>query len=181
MLRPAGLHPDPTQDVFYLDANSQVAQRIVTDGVPSPQYNLGAVLFPGSTIAAVWRTSGRLDLFGRGTENALWQRSYSVIHGWGPWTARTPAGTLTSSPTVASPSSRQLHVFFRGTDNMLKQVSSLDGNWDQTPTTLPRGPALTPHPAPWSPTPSPDASRSSPAATAPCAGGAMTTTASSTS
>ena len=46
VLRPAGLHPAPTQDVFYLDANSQVAQRIVTDGVPSPSTTSARCSFP---------------------------------------------------------------------------------------------------------------------------------------
>ena len=130
VMRPAGpWQPEPQQDVFYLNQNSRVTQRVVTDGVPSPEYDLGTALYPGSTIAAVWRTGGRLDLFGRGTESALWQKSYSSQTGWGPWVARTPAGTLTSSPAVASPAAPRLDVFFRGSDNLLTQLTSTAGVW----------------------------------------------------
>ncbi len=139
--RPAGDQPEPTQDVFYLDKNSQVIQRVVTNGVASPEYNLGAVLYPGSTVAAVWRSDGRLDLFGRGTENALWQKSYTAPGGWGGWIARTSAGTLTSSPSVVSVTAPQLDVFFRGTDNQLTQVTSINGTWT-TPKTAPGGQLL---------------------------------------
>ncbi len=75
---PVAGQPDQ-HDVFYLNANSQVIQRIVTNGVAGPEHNHGAVLYPGSTVAAVWRPDGkRLDLFGRGTESALWQKTFTV-------------------------------------------------------------------------------------------------------
>ncbi len=129
--------PEPTQDVFYLDTNSQVIQRVVTEGVPGPEHNLGAVLYPGSTVAAAWSAGGsRLDLFGRGTESALWQKTFTWTQGWGPWTARTTPDTLTSSPTAVSLSLSRLDVFFRGTDNRLKRLASTNGTWAQTPTTV---------------------------------------------
>ena len=140
--RPAGMYPVPTQDVFYLDANSQVIQRVVTQGVPSPEYNLGAVLYPGSTVAAAWRPDGtHLDLFGRGTESALWQKTFSLSRGWQSWTARTAPGTLTSSPTAVStihPTTRaeRLDVFFRGTDNRLNRLTSTNRTWAPAPTTV---------------------------------------------
>ena len=128
--------------MFYLDTNSQVIQRVVTDGVPGPEHNLGAVLHPGSTIAATWRADGtRLELFGRGTENALWQKSFTWTQGWGPWTARTAAGTLTSSPTAVSTThpttgKRQADVFFRGNDGLLTRLTSSSGTWS-APQALP--------------------------------------------
>ena len=140
--RPAGpWQPEPMQDVFYLDNNNQVIQRVITNGVPSPQYSLGAFLYPRSTVAAVWRTGGRLDLFGRGTENALWQKSYSAQTGWGPWIARTPAGALTSSPTVVSPAVGRMDVFFRGADNLLMQATSTLGTWAAPKPLVGGGPA----------------------------------------
>ncbi len=130
--------PEPrAQDVFYLDANSQVIQRVVTDGVPGPEHNLGAVLYPGSTVAAAWSAGGsRLDLFGRGTESALWQKTFTWTQGWGPWTARTTPDTLTSSPTAVSLSLSRLDVFFRGTDNTLKRLAYTNGTWASAPTTV---------------------------------------------
>ena len=54
----------------------------------------------------------------------------------------TPAGTLTSSPTVTwVPTNTRLEVFFRGTDNLLKQMATVNGTWT-APKTLPRGPTL---------------------------------------
>ena len=139
MLRPLFPSPVPTQDVFYLNSYGHVIQRLVTEGVPGPEFNLGGVLHPGSTVAAAWGPAGtRLDLFGRSTESALVQKTWTWTHGWGPWTARTPAGTLTSSPTAASPSVTRLDVFFRGTDNLLKQATSTNDTW-ASPRTLPGG------------------------------------------
>ncbi len=91
-------------DVFYLNKDSQVIQRVVTNGVASPEYNLGAVLSPGSTVAAAWRPDGkRLDLFGRGTENALWQKTFTWAGGWGDWHGRArPPESSTSDPTAVS-------------------------------------------------------------------------------
>ena len=89
----------PIHDVFYLDGNSQVVQRVVTEGAPGPEHHLGAVLSPASTVAAHWRADGqRLDLFGRGTESALWQKTFTFADGWGSWHAITAAGTLSSTP-----------------------------------------------------------------------------------
>ncbi len=93
-------------DVFYLNANSQVIQRLVTNGVAGPEHNLGAVLFPGSTVAAAWRPDGkRLDLFARGTESALWQKTLHLDAGG--WTAggRPARPRASPRPTRALPRS----------------------------------------------------------------------------
>ena len=153
VMRPAGAwQPEPTQDVFYLDDSNQVIQRVVTNGVPSPEYNLGHVLYPGSTVAAVWRTGGRLDLFGRGTENALWQKAYSAQTGWGAWIRRThPA----SSPP-APPSS---HRWWAGWTCSSAAPTTCSCRppppWAPGPHPRPSAaadPPSTPHPPPWSPT-----------------------------
>ena len=143
--RPQTGHLFPIQDVFYLNGVGQVIQRVVTEGVPSPEYNLGKTMYPGSTIAAIWRpgAGGRLDIFGRGTDNALWQRSFSWQFGWKDWRKVPSDIQMTSSPTVVSPDGTRLDVFYRGSDNRLKQVASTDGNWAEQPTTVPGGPAVT--------------------------------------
>ena len=62
---------------------------------------------------------GRLEVFARGTDNALW-------HIWQTAAARRPGpgwaslgGEITSSPVVTSDADGRLEVFARGTDNAL--------------------------------------------------------------
>lgn len=50
----------------------------------------------------------RIDVFARGTDNALWQKSY-VNGEWTGWTSH--GGTLSSSPTAVSGSPGQIEVF----------------------------------------------------------------------
>ena len=124
---PAGL-PVPAHDLFYLGANSQVVQRIVTGGVPGPEYVLGGVLYPGSTVAALWSQHGqRLDLFARGTRSELWQLSFTWSAGWGTWRTVAGVGSLTSDPAVTSMQPDSLDVFFRGAGNDLQHLRLLDG------------------------------------------------------
>ncbi len=130
-------------DVFFLNAAGAVIQRTFFEGVPRPDYNLGATLHPGSTVAAVWRDGfpSRLDLFGRGTEGALWQKSFDGTS-WGPWLARTGPGVVASDPTAVSMGSGRLDVFFRGADDKLNQLTSTNGRWSALPTTV-HGPTIT--------------------------------------
>ena len=65
--------------------------------------------------AASWG-SGRLDLFGRGTDNALWHKAWDGS-GWTPW--EQLGGHLTSDPTAVSWGPNRIDVFGRGTDNGL--------------------------------------------------------------
>ncbi len=127
-VRPGTGLPMPDHDVFYLNQFGNVTQRVVDDGAPGPEHNLGAVLYPGSTVAAVWSTDGqRLDLLGRGTESALWQKTFTFARGWGSWFPRTDEGALTSDPTVVSLRPGDLDVFYRGVSNQLVQLPILNG------------------------------------------------------
>ena len=128
--------PVPAHDLFYLGANSQVVQRIVTDGVPGPEYSIGGVLYPGSTVAALWSRQGqRLDLFGRGPRSELYQLSFSWTTGWGAWHVVAPAGSLTSDAAVTSMRPDSLDVFFRGAGHDLQHLRLLDGR-PQDPVSL---------------------------------------------
>ncbi|HWJ66757.1 MAG TPA: hypothetical protein VNT31_08775 [Nocardioides sp.] len=64
--------------------------------------------------AASWGP-GRLDVFARGTDTALWHRWYDGS--WHNW--ESLGGILTSAPAVSSWSSGRLDVFVRGTDRAL--------------------------------------------------------------
>ncbi|WP_238554057.1 hypothetical protein [Gordonia sp. KTR9] len=60
-------------------------------------------------------SSGRLDTFVRGTDNALWHRWFH--NGWSEW--ESLGGVLTSAPTAVSWSDGRIDVFVRGTDKAL--------------------------------------------------------------
>jgi hypothetical protein len=69
---------------------------------------------------------GRLDVFARGSDNALWQRS--LQNGtWGSW--QSLGGSWTSAPGAAAWSAGRLDVFVRGTDNALYHRWWTSGGW----------------------------------------------------
>ena len=71
---------------------------------------------------AVARGPDRLDIFVRGADNQLWQKSWN-----GGWMGYFPlGGFLTSSPSVTSWAPNRLDVFVRGSDNGLYHKS-----WDE--------------------------------------------------
>jgi len=81
---------------------------------------LGGICTSGPT--AVYSGSSRLDVFCRGTDNALYQRAWLAGVGWLPgWFG--VGGIATSDPDAASPGVGWLpQVFVRGTDDGLYQL-----------------------------------------------------------
>jgi hypothetical protein len=75
--------------------------------------SLGGVLRGGPAVST-W-SSGRLDTFVRGTDNALWHKWYQ--NGWSGW--ESLVGVLTSAPDAASWGRNRIDVFARGTDNAM--------------------------------------------------------------
>jgi hypothetical protein len=75
--------------------------------------SLGGVLTSGPG-ASSW-SAGRLDVFVRGTDSALWHKWYE--NGWSGW--ESLGGVLTSSPAAVSWGSGRIDVFVRGTDSAL--------------------------------------------------------------
>ncbi|MCX5208382.1 glycoside hydrolase family 27 protein [Kitasatospora sp. NBC_00240] len=73
----------------------------------------------------------RIDLFARGTDNALWQKSY-VSGEWTGWTKR--GGTLSSSPTAVSGHPGQIEVFaaLSPTGNIGQLSWTATGGWSST-------------------------------------------------
>jgi hypothetical protein len=84
--------------------------------------SLGGGLTSDPAVAS-WG-SGRLDLFVRGTDRALWHKWFDGR--WSGW--ESLGGILTSSPGAASWSSGRVDVFVRGTDNALWH-KWFDGRW----------------------------------------------------
>lgn len=100
--------------------------------------SLGGVLTSG-VAAASW-ASGRLDVFARGTDDALYHRWYAG--GWSAW--ERLGGGLTSDPAAVSWGPNRLDVFARGTDNALWH-RWYDGrwfDWERLGGTLTSGPAV---------------------------------------
>ena len=75
---------------------------------------------------------GRLEVFVRGTDGALWHIWQTAPHA-GPWSAWSSlGGGISSDPVVSSDEAGCLYVFARGTDNALWhnwQTGPIDTDW----------------------------------------------------
>src|SRR5436190_2026162 len=69
---------------------------------------------------------GRLDVFGRGEDFALWHKWFDGAK-WSDWEAL--GGSLTSPPTAVSWGAGRIDVFVRGTDRALWHKWFRDGGW----------------------------------------------------
>lgn len=92
-------------------------------------YSLGGPTngsFTGQPAVVSWGW-GRLDVFVRGADNALYRRYYDN----GQWSAtwENLGGTLADSPTVSSRAANELDVFIRGTDGVLYQKTWNGSAW----------------------------------------------------
>ena len=83
-----------------------------------------------SDIAVGRNADGRLEVFARGTDNAMWHKWQTAPNnGWSGWASR--GGVLTSNITVAQNADGRLEAFVRGTDNALwhNRQTSPGGSW----------------------------------------------------
>lgn len=78
--------------------------------------------------AAVSWGPGRIDVFGRGEDNALWHAWFENGR-WSDW--ELLGGGLTSRPAAASRGHRRLDVFARGTDNAIWHRSFDGDDWSR--------------------------------------------------
>lgn len=78
-----------------------------------PWFSLGG-RFTSDLAVASWGPN-RLDVFGRGSDAALWHRAFDGS--WGPW--QSLGGALASEPDVASWGAGRLDVFAVGTDGTM--------------------------------------------------------------
>lgn len=91
----------------------------LSDGapVPTPQdptwESLGGQFTSGPAVAS-W-ASERLDVFGRGLDNALYHSLWTPGSGWTGW--ESLGGGLTSDPAAVSWGEGRIDVFVRGNDN----------------------------------------------------------------
>jgi uncharacterized repeat protein (TIGR03803 family) len=98
------------------------------------RYSAGSVfsLSVGPRIAAASNLDGRLEVFARGTDNAVWHTSQAVAGGstWNQWTSL--GGVVTSDPIVGQNADGRLEVFVLGQDSALwhrSQTAASDSTW----------------------------------------------------
>jgi hypothetical protein len=99
--------------------------------------------------ASSW-AKGRLDVFIRGADNALWHKFYTSATGWSGWsTLGKPTGvTLASDPVAVSWGVNRIDVFVRGSDNALWHIfydinAGGWSGWNNHDGVLSSGPAVT--------------------------------------
>ncbi len=114
----------PVADLAYTARNGSV----YVDDVFSPGSRATALggRLAGGPADIFQPNSERLDVFGRGTDGALWWRQQTA-HGWTPW--RSLGGRLTSKPAVAENTSGHISVFVRGTDGAIWYRTLAGGHW----------------------------------------------------
>ena len=114
----------------------------LTPPPPPPGWqSLGGTLTSSPAVSS-WGTN-RVDAFVRGTDNALYQRTWNGTS-WGAYTSL--GGTITSQPAAVSWGPNRIDVFARGTDLQLYH-RDWDGinwsPWESLGGTLSSGPAVT--------------------------------------
>jgi len=89
-----------------------------------PWYSLGGVLTSGPAVAS-WGVN-RLDVFGRGGDNALYHKAW-VGTGWSGWASL--GGGLTSDPAAVSWGPNRIDVVVRGGDNAIYHKAWTGTDW----------------------------------------------------
>jgi hypothetical protein len=96
--------------VFVRGSDNAVWHKWFSGGKWSGWQSLGGVIVgePGAASTG----TGKLDLFARGTSNALFNRNYNVTRaGWSGWASL--GGALASSPSATVPAAGVMAVFVR--------------------------------------------------------------------
>jgi hypothetical protein len=91
---------------------------------PAGTINLGGILTSGPGTSS-WGPS-HTDVFVRGTDNGLWQRTWNGTT-WSNWVSL--GGILTADPTAVSWGPNRIDVFVRGTDNGMWQLTWNGSTW----------------------------------------------------
>ncbi len=112
-----GSNPPPcvgtATQTYITDKDRQGSQLIY--GIPWE--SLGGPNIAGRPTIASWGTE-RLDVFARGTDNALWHLWYDGA--WHSW--ESLGGSLSSPPAAVSVGAGQIDLVARGTDNAIWHV-----------------------------------------------------------
>jgi C1A family cysteine protease len=112
-------------DATQVETKMSICIKAFTTNVPL----VGAPVAGAPAVTA--QNANSLDLFVRGTDNALWYKYWTGT----TWTAATSlGGVLTSSPAATSPGNGTIDVFVRGSNGALYQKTTTNGgsswsNW----------------------------------------------------
>src|SRR5699024_3117652 len=96
------------------------------DGRWSGWESLGGTI-ASAPAAASWQPN-RLDVFARGTDNALWHIWWNG-RSWSGW--ESLGGNITSAPAAVSWGPNRIDVFARGTDDALWHIWWNGNNWSE--------------------------------------------------
>lgn len=121
----AVVNADGRMEVFARGTDNAIYQKNQTwpNGPWWPVFgfwnSLGGVLV--GPPAAARNADGRLEIFARGTDNAIWHKwQLSPGGGWSGWASL--GGVLTSDPVVGTNSDGRIEVFALGTDNAVWHI-----------------------------------------------------------
>jgi hypothetical protein len=78
-----------------------------------------------SAPAAISNAPGRIDVFVRGADSAIWQRTWTGS--WSGW--RSAGGTAASAPSAVSRGTNNIILFFRGSDGQIYQRTDNGSGW----------------------------------------------------
>ena len=109
---------DGTTYAFKVSATNTVGQG--PDSDPSSPVSPSATAIPNGPEISSWGP-GRLDVFIKGADGALWHKFYASSLGWSGWSSLgAPTGvTLASDPVAMSWGYARIDIFVRGSDNAL--------------------------------------------------------------
>jgi Glycosyl hydrolase catalytic core len=114
-------------DVFTRGLGDAVYHRYRNGTTWSPGWvSIGAP--PGgarSAPASISNATGRIDVFVRGADAAIWRNTWTTA--WSGWTS--VGGTTTSAPAVASRGTNRLDLFTRGTDGAIYRTFNDGSGW----------------------------------------------------
>lgn len=130
-----GAQRHPSADASYSGVNRSF--------VPAPPPLAVGLASDPATISTA---NGRIDVFARGSDDALWHIVFANNQ-WSAWESR--GGQLASGPAVVSAGADRVDVFARSAANQLLHLISNNGQWSQWQTvgTFPPYPLLTSDPS----------------------------------
>jgi hypothetical protein len=128
-MSPGGSHPS-FAILAYTGTNGTV-QLKYSPGTAVTPISLGGHLVGGPAVTLETGQNGamgRLAVFGRGSDNALWWNHETSDGTWMGW--QSLGGSLTSKPSAATdPAGRMLSVFVRGTDGSIFSRTLTASGW----------------------------------------------------
>jgi hypothetical protein len=92
--------------------------------------SVGGVCTSGPS--ATYSSPNRLDVFCRGSDLALWQRTWTSTAGWAPAWTRIESKIISDPEAVSTGTNERPQVFVRGVDRRLYQFRWDGSTWEST-------------------------------------------------